>query len=1172
METQNSPQFDSSFRGQDNSVPPSGIAFSSDGKIIVSDDFNHRIQIYNRDGALLHSFGAKGSADGELCYPKGIAVDNDDLIYVADCWNHRIQVFDMEGKSIRAFGNCGEGQGELNEPFHLLIDNNEQLIVVERCNHRLQFFSKEGKSLGYLGSRGTVLEEKLGKLFQTPSSLLPPPLFEFPTSIAVDNIGNFYITDSGNHRIVKFDRLWNRISSFGEYGSEPGQFEYPMWLAMGPNDLLYVADLNNNQVKVLSANGAYIESLNSAGKSTPLCAPCLTAVDGEGYLYVGLSLEVPVHKYKLDDLTEIQKADNALQADPENLEILDWKAQIYEKENKRTKALEYYLKIVQLLWLQDAKQEIKPSSLESLMRMLRLIHKDKPDASSRPALIKGFEVVSRVLEKSRNDLMENFEAWDEVFPKFILEQVKEQNLILQERENEQIFNQKLYDLESEERKIFRKSRLQAHSHLLCSEKHSTFIYELLSFPCFEDSERETCFQSIKDHFTQACRQVGALLDVKEKNEQSLLQDFNEAAESQEKWASFLAKLNFSRRKLNLAIYFAKDIQLQLKNFKGALSQKPNDDALAKLIDELFIQSPGSHLLPKVLLGLQEDWSIETALNICLNDLIDNRTSYKYSAQEPVPATVDESYFSPVPYDTENLEIEDIAKFQITESLPFIVHQNGIALGGELYPFSIIGDPASFAKRIQEMADLFPVYKEKERELELQLAELIRQEIDLNDQLAQVNALDKKTPINLNNNIEIVVFQASLLRRMILTLEINQLDNLHRFALGTALLSNSPYSEHAEPIKKSLKAFIKSSEEEKCKHFSHRKAFAIQESQTNLRLEEHNSVAEDGQAQQILSNQKQRAEFTANKPFVELRLFQECRKSNVYRKIIAAESAPNHQLQINWMRSVNLNGEFIDTLFTPFSPALSLDGSLWVPSQENHSVIQFSKTGKYLSHFGIWGEKKGCLNKPTDLQIDADGNLIVADPKLRRITKFAPDGACLKIFGEDEPPENQPGRVNSISLDAQGKLWAADSSNNRLLIFNSDGDLDRIALNEGQLNIPTAIQCLEDEDILVGDKSDFILKRFNSKGEMTHSFSSSEFPCQEVYVIAYSSKYGIFISDVWRHEIMHLNEELELQSRFNTAGRRAGNLGRISGMIINGGELFVSDIDNQSVQVFELTTN
>ena len=109
--------FEKVFRSGDSESeqlsPPSGFAFTPEGHFILSDDFNHRIQIYDGD-KLLGSFGEKGKGSGQFHYPKGIAVDADGNIYVADSWNHRVQKFDSQGNHQKTFGSCGEGRGGLN--------------------------------------------------------------------------------------------------------------------------------------------------------------------------------------------------------------------------------------------------------------------------------------------------------------------------------------------------------------------------------------------------------------------------------------------------------------------------------------------------------------------------------------------------------------------------------------------------------------------------------------------------------------------------------------------------------------------------------------------------------------------------------------------------------------------------------------------------------------------------------------------------------------------------------------------------------------------------------------------------------------------------------------------------------------------------------------------------
>ena len=80
-------QFKSVFRsaganGEELS-PPSGFHCTTAGNLILADDFNHRIQIYDANQNLVRTFGGKGNGPGEFHYPKGISTDRAENIYVA---------------------------------------------------------------------------------------------------------------------------------------------------------------------------------------------------------------------------------------------------------------------------------------------------------------------------------------------------------------------------------------------------------------------------------------------------------------------------------------------------------------------------------------------------------------------------------------------------------------------------------------------------------------------------------------------------------------------------------------------------------------------------------------------------------------------------------------------------------------------------------------------------------------------------------------------------------------------------------------------------------------------------------------------------------------------------------------------------------------------------------
>ena len=62
---------------------------------MVCDSQNHRVQVFELSGKFVTKFGSEGSERGEFKYPVSIASLSDGRIVVSDEDNHRIQIFDQ---------------------------------------------------------------------------------------------------------------------------------------------------------------------------------------------------------------------------------------------------------------------------------------------------------------------------------------------------------------------------------------------------------------------------------------------------------------------------------------------------------------------------------------------------------------------------------------------------------------------------------------------------------------------------------------------------------------------------------------------------------------------------------------------------------------------------------------------------------------------------------------------------------------------------------------------------------------------------------------------------------------------------------------------------------------------------------------------------------------------
>jgi len=109
---------------------PSGIAVDDDRhRIIVSDTNNHRVQVLSSiDGSFLFEFGSKGNRTGKLNLPQGVCIANQGRIIVADFHNSRLQSFTHEGHHISSF-DCG-----CEYPTAVAFDEHRGLIAFTAGN------------------------------------------------------------------------------------------------------------------------------------------------------------------------------------------------------------------------------------------------------------------------------------------------------------------------------------------------------------------------------------------------------------------------------------------------------------------------------------------------------------------------------------------------------------------------------------------------------------------------------------------------------------------------------------------------------------------------------------------------------------------------------------------------------------------------------------------------------------------------------------------------------------------------------------------------------------------------------------------------------------------------------------------------------------------------------
>lgn len=116
-----------------------------------------------------------------------------------------------------------------------------------------------------------------------------------PTGVAVAADGTLYVIDMARNHIRVFDPDGNPLATWGEEGSEPGQFRFSLFqdigaagdLAVGPGGSLYVADTFNNRIQKLAADGTFLLAWGDGGSGPGrIFEPSGVGVDAAGQVYV----------------------------------------------------------------------------------------------------------------------------------------------------------------------------------------------------------------------------------------------------------------------------------------------------------------------------------------------------------------------------------------------------------------------------------------------------------------------------------------------------------------------------------------------------------------------------------------------------------------------------------------------------------------------------------------------------------------------------------------------------------------------------------------------------------------------------------------------------------------------------------------------------------------------
>ncbi len=155
-------------------------------------------------------------------------INSTGAVFITDNITDEVYQLDTLGNLLNFIGGYGWEINAFDDPADIYADP-LRVFVTDKNNHRIQRFDKNLNFIFQFYSRDSEIEEER---------------FGYPLSAISSNLGDVYILDSENIRILKFDLFGNFIQKIGGYDYGNFSLSNPKQLAVSMQNEIYVIDGN----------------------------------------------------------------------------------------------------------------------------------------------------------------------------------------------------------------------------------------------------------------------------------------------------------------------------------------------------------------------------------------------------------------------------------------------------------------------------------------------------------------------------------------------------------------------------------------------------------------------------------------------------------------------------------------------------------------------------------------------------------------------------------------------------------------------------------------------------------------------------------------------------------------------------------------------------------------
>ena len=167
------------------------------------------------------------------------------FLYVTDSDKDELYKLDTLGNIVKDCGGYGWDEGAFDNPVDVFATP-LNVYVSDKNNNRIQRFDKDLNFISQLYTRESDNRKER---------------FGYPASCATSNLGDLFILDTENKRIIKFDLFGNFIMNFGGFDAGIYALSNPKKFSISGSNFLFVLD--GKRIVVFDHYGNGISVFNS---------------------------------------------------------------------------------------------------------------------------------------------------------------------------------------------------------------------------------------------------------------------------------------------------------------------------------------------------------------------------------------------------------------------------------------------------------------------------------------------------------------------------------------------------------------------------------------------------------------------------------------------------------------------------------------------------------------------------------------------------------------------------------------------------------------------------------------------------------------------------------------------------------------------------------------------